>query len=301
MFKELDNGQRCSPHAIKRAITQDGERSDSPLARFVGLQGLREGRRPSVCGHVRRVEYLPDRTVLTSLADEKLMRVAVGLRNDEGWVNIDLSIAPNHDRYRLHRIEPSRSVSRLNCWRSSNACKASWRPWRMPTTIGMTREEAYNAIDARLDAIAAEIDGYRQFSDEDKARSVCFVNVGRDGKAEIHRAMSRPRRRPRPRSSSDRRPGIRRQGCRKPWSMIWGTHRQQIAKAKLARDPKLAMDVLLCTDGFAAVDVGLCPRPIEASFSSVPDLAGGSEHAETPCGCGAAGDPRRTLDRLAGH
>ena len=45
------------------------------------------------------------------------------------------------------------------------------------------------------------------------------------------------------------------------------------------------MDVLLYSMASQLLTLGYVPRPIEASFSSVgPDLAGGSEHAETPAG-----------------
>ncbi|MCA9551374.1 MAG: hypothetical protein KC933_15165, partial [Myxococcales bacterium] len=147
------------------------------------------------------------------------------------------------------------------------------------------REEAYNAIDARLDAIAAEIDGYRQFSDEDKARSVCFVNVGRDGKAEIHRGYVSPQAKAKAEKQQRQEAGDQTAGLSQALVDDLGTHRQQIAKAKLARDPKLAMDVLLYSMASQLLTLGYVPRPIEASFSSVgPDLAGGSEHAETPAG-----------------
>lgn len=286
VFKELDNGQRCSPHAIKRAITQDGERSDSPLARFVGLKAYEKAGGRLYADMFEGVEYLPDRAVLTSLADKKLMRVAVGLRNNEGWVNIDLSIAPNHDRYRLHRIEPEPVgvpdgllAEQQRLQGELEALEDTDDDW------DDAREEAYNAIDARLDAIAAEIDGYRQFSDEDKARSVCFVNVGRDGKAEIHRGYVSPQAQAKAEKQQRKEAGEETAGLSQALIDDLGTHRQQIAKAKLARDPKLAMDVLLYSMASQLLTLGYMSRPIEASFSSVgPDLAGGSEHAETPAG-----------------
>lgn len=282
VFKEL-GPRSCYAHNIRRLLTEEGEGSDSSVARYVGLDAYEAAGGRVVRDLFNERHYLLDRDLLTNLAQKKLEKAAARVANKEGWQNVDIAVNGNPARYSYHALTPKpvgvpeklliEQATREQELEALNE-KDDWEE---------EEEERSFWLEDRLQEIEDEIDTYRVFSDEDKAQAVVFVSVGHDGKARIERgyisnriAKSRATQNEQGEKAEPESPVLSR-------ALIddLGTHRQQIAKAALVKNPKLAMDALLYT---LALDV-LVPYSYWGGAVRIrgenigPSLNGDSEHA----------------------
>ena len=131
-------------------------------------------------------------------------------------------------------------------------------------------EEWTEAQDAEQDALLEqcsklekELDGYRAYTDDDKARCLCFVSIDRSGKTTIERGYVTRAQAAKQKQAANGANGEDRAGDSAwPRALLddLGHERQQIAKTVLAAQPAVAIDLLLYT---------LCARTLSEPFSAV--------------------------------
>ncbi len=284
IFKEL--GSQCVDWRVRKAITNDGESTDGKLAQFVTLESYKEAGGQVVSDLFGERQYLPDVALLRELAEAKLQKSAERLKQRERWSNVEVCVSKPQDIYSYHRVtqEPVNPPAELlaslqTVVAQQDTLQESDGEWTEE------QEQAYEATENELEALEKQLDKYRQYSDEDKARAKCVVTVGHNGKVAIERGLvSQAQRRATERAAQQSNPDSgEHTAAALPNALMndLGEQRQQIAKAKLATSVALASDVLLYT----LCDQMLSPirhydRAIEASFTCVmPD---GEHVAETP-------------------
>lgn len=283
VFKEL-GPHSCYAQNIRRLLTEEGEGSDSRLARYVGLEAYETAGGRVVRDLFSERQYLLDRDLLTDLALKKLEKAAARVAKKEGWQNVDIAVNGNPDRYSsYHALTPKPVDVPEKLLNEQTAREQELEALNEKSDWEEEEEERSFWLEDRLQEIEAEIDTYRVYSDEDKAQAVVFVSVGHDGKTKIERgyisnrvAKSRAAQDNQGEKAEPENPVLSR-------ALIddLGTHRQQIAKAALVKNPKLAMDALLYT---LAMDV-LEPYRFFGSAVRIsgqhigPSQDGDSEHA----------------------
>ncbi len=279
-FNEL--GDRCRVWNVRRHLTKDGETANGTLAQFVTLAAYKAAGGRVMTDLFGDESYLLDDDLLQRLADKKLASSGEKLRRKEGWDSVEVSVSRPDDFHQLHSIEPQlvdapseltdALSTAVETQQSMDEADEDWTE---------EREAQYAALEQTVDALEDKLSVYREYSDEDKARSQCFVFIGRDGKAEIHRGVvSQAKHRAAERA--DAQDGAEAETkAALPNTLVkdLGVHRQHVAKAALATNATLASDVLLFTlcDNVLS-QPGYRQRAIDANFTRVmPDAEGIAE------------------------
>lgn len=245
VFKEC--GKQCSAWRVRQALTGDGERSDSALARFVGLEIYKAAGGRLVTDLFEERAYLSDSDLLRQLACEKLDKSAERLRKREGWKTIDVGIDAARGIFNLNRLQPQPvgvpaevTEALRQAVEERDAIEASDEEWTEAS------EAAFDALTNTIAALEKRIDSHREYTDEQKVTAKCVVSVGRNGKVQIDRGLVTRAQANRLQSGASENDNSK-QGNALPNALAndLGAERQQIAQAALANDPKLAGDVLL--------------------------------------------------------
>lgn len=245
VFKELS--PNCSAWRVRQQLTGDGERSDSALAKYVGVDAYKQAGGQVVTDLFESLVYLIDVELLQQLAAEKLEKSAERLRKREGWANVDVDFEAAHKLHNFHRLQPepqgvpnnigSALTAAIDARKALEDFDDDWTD---------EREADFDKLSDQIEALESKIDGYREFTDEQKAKAKCLLSVGRNGKVQIDRGLVTRAQANRLSGNDKGKPtGKGTATLPNALSNDLGATRQQIAQAKLANDPKLAGDVLL--------------------------------------------------------
>ena len=190
-------GYRPSAWQVKRMLTEERVPAGAPTARFVGVAAYEAAGGPVLRDlfadeHEHGV-WLEDPKLLNELAMKKLTVVANELSTRWKWaeavLEVDWSATARYGRIHPEPGEPTDAetaeIERLRT-RHDELASLDEHEW-----TDELAEEA-EAIDARLDAIEAEVDGRARFRTEDFAMAGCIATIGRDGTLQVIQGLVRP-------------------------------------------------------------------------------------------------------------
>jgi ParB family transcriptional regulator, chromosome partitioning protein len=264
VFKTLSG--RCHAYSVKQALTGDTINSDDRLVRYVGLDTYQAEGGRLVTDLFADHDHLPDRALVEQLALAKLEKAATRLTEREGWSQIKVSLERYIATHEYHHIEPEpvdvpesltqRLAELIDTQNQLHEAEGEW------TDKEDTKDEA---LTQAIEAAETEIDGYRAYTDEQKANAQCFLTISDTGKTHIARGyLTRYAAR---KATSDS-PAT---ANTTPQALLHdlGLHRQQIAKVALLSDPTLASDLLLYTLCHDILTLGYQRKAIDARFEVV--------------------------------
>jgi len=245
VFKELM--PNCSAWRVRQQLTGDGERSDGALARYVGLESYRNAGGQVVTDLFESLLYLIDGELLQRLAAEKLEKSAERLRKRDGWANVEVDFGAAHKLRNFHRLQPEpMGVPNEVTDALTAAIDARTTLEDFDGEWTEEREADFDTLSEQIEALETQIDGYREFTDEQKATAKCLLSVSRNGKLQIDRGLvTRAQANRLTARDKDTQSGNGATTIPNALANDLGATRQQIAQAKLANSPKLAGDVLL--------------------------------------------------------
>ncbi len=197
-----NQGYRPTAWQVKRMLTEERVPAGSALARFVGVAAY-EAAGGAVLRDLFADEredgvWLEDPALLGELAMNRLKDAADELAARWKWAEampeVDWNATARYGRIRPEPGEPTdgekAEIERLRARHDELADMDE---------DGLTDDLVAEgeAIEARLDAIEAEVEGRARFRAEDFAMAGCIVTVGRDGALQIVRGLVRPEDMPR--------------------------------------------------------------------------------------------------------
>ena len=254
VFKEL--GGHCPAHRVRDLITKNGVKANSRLAVFVGLKAYKAAGGALITDLFDANQYLTDGDLLSQMANDKLVKSAVQLKRREGWASVEICTDAYLNLHEYHRMEkqpvgvPDEVCLERDTLTAELAAlddhNGEWSD---------EHEERYRVLTESIDTLESTIDGYRQYSEEDKARAFCVMGINARGKKIIERGlMTRAQVNQRKRTEqmeagnkdSDDREGEGGLVSAMPTSLLGelGQHRQLIGMVHLAKTPELAQDLL---------------------------------------------------------
>ena len=190
-------GYRPSPWQVKRMLTEERVPAGTAIARFVGVDAYEAAGGPVLRDlfadeHENGV-WLEDPKLLNELATAKLTAAADELSTRWKWAEarpeVDWSATARYGRIHPEPGEPTNEekteLAKLRT-RHDELATLDEHEW----TDELIAEG--EAIEARLDAIEAEVDGRARFRPEDFAIAGCIATIGRDGTLQVIQGLVKP-------------------------------------------------------------------------------------------------------------
>jgi ParB family chromosome partitioning protein len=181
-----------SPHAIRRAITEDKVAASDRRAQFVGLGAYAEAGGPVLRDLFTEDGggWLEDVGLLDRLVAEKLDALAQEVREREGWkwaeAHVEYPHSHGHGRVYpgpvIHTDEQREATARLNAEQDALASQ-----WEAVEELPPDIEQRFQDIEAEL----AGLDGGEAYASDDLQRAGVFVVLGHNGEARIERGLVR--------------------------------------------------------------------------------------------------------------
>ena len=190
-------GYRPSAGQVKRLLTEERVPADSPVARFVGVAAYEAAGGPVLrdlfADEYEHGVWLEDPKLLGDLAMQKLTAAADALATRWKWaeamVEVDWSATARFGRIHPVPGEPTDAetaeLERLRT-RHDEIATLEAHAWTNALV-----EEA-EAIEARLDAVEAEVEARATFRAEDCAMAGCIATIGRDGTLQVVQGLVKP-------------------------------------------------------------------------------------------------------------
>ncbi|AIT79779.1 ParB/RepB/Spo0J family partition protein [Novosphingobium pentaromativorans] len=198
VFEQLGQGYyRSNLSEIRRQLASGGYRGSDPKALLVGREAYvaSGGRIDADLFSDVESEMWIDGDILDHLAEEKLTAAAEAIRTREGYAQIravPASHIPYTETYSLRHVDgelpPLTAEQEARCEAIQSEIEA----------IGETADdedgEGYTADDeARVQALEAEYEAIQNrvpiLTDEQKASSLAYVVIGRDGQPRVHEQL----------------------------------------------------------------------------------------------------------------
>ena len=198
-----NQGYRPSAWQVKRMLTEERVPAGSAMARYVGADAYEAAGGPVLRDlfadeHENGV-WLEDPALLSDLAVKKLTAVADELSTRWKWaeaaLDVDWNVTARYGRIHPQSAEPSDDEKveleklRIRHDELANLDDDDW------TEELVTEAEG---IEARLDAIEAEVEARATFRREDFAIAGCIATVGRDGSLQVIPGLVKPEDMPKP-------------------------------------------------------------------------------------------------------
>lgn len=288
-YEALKN-ERVYPHYIKRWLLGEAIRSNSPIAKFVGRSAYKKAGGGISADLFNEVEYFSDSELVNQLALDKLEKAAADLKND-GWKWVEICTSGNiWGEYKLdHQMDESYSadapaesiakVKELNAQIEEMEGDYDWDE---------VLQERFEKVEAERESLEAELKPYMGYTAEQKSIAGCFIGYG-SGELTVNagyvlrsdaRQMKAENETDSNCADADSTDGE--VEISQALNADLGAHRQQAAQATMAKNPKLAMDLLhytLCMQiirsySYSGRDLLNCHFSIQESVSSKDDLAG---------------------------
>ena len=190
-------GYRPSAWQVKRLLTEERVPAGSPMARFVGVDAYEAAGGPVLRDlfadeHENGV-WLEDPALLIELAMKKLQAAADEISTRWKWAeamaDVDWSATARFGRIQPEPAEPTDAEKaeienlRTRHDELANMDEDAW-------TEALVEEA--EGIEARLDAIEAEVEARARFKAEDFAIAGCIATIGRDGTLQLIQGLVRP-------------------------------------------------------------------------------------------------------------
>ncbi|MFV1849130.1 MAG: ParB/RepB/Spo0J family partition protein [Thalassospira sp.] len=277
VFKEL--GHQCYAYRVRQAFTGDASiASDDRLVKYIGLSAYQAAGGSLVTDLFAEHDHLSDRGLVEQLALSKLEKVAARIKSKEGWGEVRCTTDPYFPAHEFHHVEPepvdlpAELTERLQTLIDTqhqlhDSCEAGW------TDDAEAQDEA---LTDAIDALEAEIDAYRTYTDAQKAQGICFITISNAGKTQIARGyLSRSaHKRTEHNDGASETPNTT-----LPQALITdlGAHRQQAAQAALLDDPNLASDLLLYTLCHDVLQLGWQHKALRLSVDVASPMGSGFE------------------------
>ncbi|WP_067736901.1 ParB/RepB/Spo0J family partition protein [Novosphingobium naphthalenivorans] len=198
VFEQLGQGYyRSNLSEIRRQLASGGYRGSDPKALLVGREAYvaSGGRIDADLFSDEESEMWIDGDILDHLAEEKLTAAAEAIRTREGYAQIravPASHIPYTETYSLRHVEgelpPLTEEQEARCEAIQSEIEA------IEETADDEDGEGYTADDeARVQALEAEYEAIQNrvpiLTDEQKASSLAYVVIGRDGQPRVHEQL----------------------------------------------------------------------------------------------------------------
>ena len=190
-------GYRPSAWQVKRMLTEERVPAGSPMARFVGVDAYEAAGGPVLRDlfadeHENGV-WLENPALLIELATKKLEAAADELSTRWKWAeamaDVDWSATARFGRIHPEPGEPTdpekADIERLRT-RHDELANLDEDDWTEELV------EEGETIEARLEAIEAEVDVRATFRPEDFAMAGCIATIGRDGSLQVIQGLVKP-------------------------------------------------------------------------------------------------------------
>ena len=191
------HGHRPSAWQVKRLLTEERVPAGAAMARFVGVEAYEAAGgavlRDLFADEHENGVWLENAPLLLDLAIKKLDAAAAALATRWKWTQalteVDWSATARYGRLRPVPGAPTdaetRELERLRARRDALATldDDAW-------TEALVEEA--EGIEARLDAIEAEVDARATFRPEDRAMAGCIATIGHDGTLQVVEGLVRP-------------------------------------------------------------------------------------------------------------
>ena len=190
-------GHRPGAWQVKRLLTEERVPANAAMARFVGVDAYEAAGGPVLrdlfADEYENGVWLEDPKLLTELATQRLAAAAAELATRWKWaeavVEVDWSATARYGRIRPQPSEPTDAetaeIERLRT-RHDEIATLEEHEWTEELA-----EEA-EALEIRLDAIEAEVDGRCTFRPEDLGLAGCIATIGRDGTLQVIEGLVKP-------------------------------------------------------------------------------------------------------------
>ena len=192
VFKQFkDSWQIRQPNTIRSALTETMVRGDDKLAKFVGLDTYKLAGgafRTDLFGE-RDSFYLEDLALLHELAEEKLNRVAVPLKEKWKWVEIRLEFGwedkQQYGRFHPHQIGeiPKKLLKQQEVLEGKMEEMDAAEDYD---------DDAADALRKEQEELEAKLAEYSGFTEEERASSGCVITIQHNGTVEILEGMIHP-------------------------------------------------------------------------------------------------------------
>ena len=190
-------GYRPTAWQVKRMLTEERVPAGSPMARFVGVDAYEAAGGPVLrdlfADEYENGVWLEDPALLIELAMKKLQAAADELSTRWKWAeamaDVDWSATAPFGRIQPQPAEPTDAekaeIEKLRT-RHDELANMDDDEWTEALV------EKAEGIEARLDAIEAEVEARARFKPEDFAIAGCIATIGRDGSLQVIQGLVKP-------------------------------------------------------------------------------------------------------------
>lgn len=240
---------RVSAWSIRRFLTEEAERSEEGIAKFVTVKAYKRAGRAISTDLFQETTYLLNCELLSQMADDKLQREAK-LIEAEGWKWVEISQEGPYRLSNYHRIEakpvnvPDELEQQIEdvCVRRENLEQCSDEEWDDKA------EALCEQLDTQYERLEAEKDRYCEFTEAEKGRAGVIVTFDEAGGLRVVRGLvgeeDRKADKEKSKAEADNEPTESVSGALR---RDLDAHRQQVIQAAIITQPKVASDLLAFT------------------------------------------------------
>jgi ParB family chromosome partitioning protein len=248
VYRSLKESDSLYPRAIRAALTETMLEADSKLVKFVGLEAYRQAGGTTQSDLFSETVYLENPDLLNDLAAAKLDSVKRELEAEGwGWIEIshdqDWEIVSRCGRIRQQlRDVPQELIDR----RERAEAELAETEQSLEDSESDALIDAQDAAETSLQATEREISAFAAYDPDHIAIAGCYVSIGHDGSLDIDKGLVRKQDMkllggtghgapPKPKGMS--------QSLRRDLE----AYRLQAAQVEIARNPLVALDLLVFT------------------------------------------------------
>ena len=289
VFKSLQDWQKDDPSAIRAALTEKMIDASSKLARFVGLDAYTAAGGASRTDLFSEEVYLEKPALLNRLAEKKLDGIRKELEA-EGWNWIEIN--PERDYTlvnRCTRLKPRLidAPTELIDFKSRLDAELEQIEQALDDTESDAILDQQQAVSHQLDEVEEKLAAFVGFNAEHKALAGCFVSIGQDGTPFFDKGLVRPEHRKQLAKLLTTDGGDGEPVKAKPKGQLPETLRRdlaadrlQVAQVEIARNPAIALDLLIFQVASQMLDERPCVDGLAVEFN-LPRAKPGSQEEPT--------------------
>ncbi len=294
-FKAIGENCDARPHYIRDQLQASRQSSDSALVKFVTLEAYQEKGGATEQDLFADCTMLCDVELLVTLAEEKLQKAADSIN---GWKWVSTSMEGSHSLYHFHQL-PSKTLPTPKA-AAEEERMISDRIEDLENTenddFNEELDREYEALESRLDILRAKIDKEcTVYSEDDMPYGGCVVTFNQQtGELEIHTGLMTDEDLKGFQSKDTKTEADSETQTDKPnanakpeissrLSYDLGLYRRSIIKAELAKNPKIATDLLhfqTCVSVLGKPEYRWL-RTLDMSFSTVCDESSIGDYRDT--------------------
>ena len=190
-YEAVKNGY-FGPYQIRQFLTDDTVTSDDPWARYVGLQAYKAAGGRTEKDLFESTVYWVDVALLRQLGSEKLETIKAECES-EGWAWVEVSEVPHQLRNQCRELSapfenvPDELATRINSAERELAALQD-KDFDAMSDDDFERE---GELENLLDTMEEEKEGFRTFTDEQKAIAGCVIGLSGAGEVMVFRGLVR--------------------------------------------------------------------------------------------------------------